>query len=74
MQTEALQRCDFPGNVRELNNLMELSIDDCGVILGGDTDRARSRKASPEVVAPGVRRGTPDAATPPVRPEFLFLP
>lgn len=56
VQTEALQSCDFPGNVRKLNNLMELSIDDCGIILGGDTDRARSRKASPEVIAFGVRR------------------
>ena len=37
VQTEALQSCDFPGNVRELNNLMEracaLSIDDCGELI-----------------------------------------
>lgn len=45
-----------------------------GVLLGGDADRARACKASPEVVALGVRGLAPGSVTPPRRPEFFFLP
>ena len=44
-----------------------------GVLLGGDADRARACKVSPEVVALGVRWLAPDAVTPPGRPEIHIL-
>ena len=45
-----------------------------GVLLGGDADRARACKASPEVVALGVRWVAPGSVTPPSSPKFFFLP
>ena len=44
-----------------------------GVLLGGDADRARACKVSPEVVALGVRWLAPDAVTPPGRPKIHIL-
>lgn len=45
-----------------------------GVLLGGDADRAKTCKASPEVVALGVKWLAPGEVMPPGRPEFFFLP
>ena len=45
-----------------------------GVLLGGDDGRVRPCKASPEVVALGVRWLAPEAVTPPGRSEFIVLP
>ncbi len=45
-----------------------------GVLLGGDAERARACKASPEVVALGVRWLAPEQVPPPGRPGFIFLP
>ena len=44
-----------------------------GVLLGGNAERVRSCKASPEVVAPGVRWLAPGEVTPPGRPEIHFI-
>ena len=45
---------------------------DNGVLLGGDADRARACKASPEVVALGMRWLAPGEVTPPGRPDIYF--
>ena len=45
-----------------------------GVLLGGDADRAKACKASPEVVALGVKWLAPGEVMPLGRPEFFFLP
>lgn len=45
-----------------------------GVLLGGNAERARACKASPEVIAIGVKWLAPGEVTPPRRPEFFFLP
>ena len=44
------------------------------VLLGGDADRTRPCKLSPEVVALGVRWIAQEAVTPPGWPEFILLP
>ncbi len=44
-----------------------------GVLLGGDADRVRMCKASPEVVALGVRWLAPDQVPPPGLPQFVSL-
>ena len=44
-----------------------------GVLLGGDADRVRPCKASPEVVALGVRWLAPGEVTPALRPKFIVL-
>jgi hypothetical protein len=45
-----------------------------GVLLGGDAGRVRACKASPEVVALGVRWLAPGAVTPPRPPQLVFFP
>ena len=45
-----------------------------GVLLGGDASRARVCKASPEVVALGVRWLAPGQVPPPESPQLVFLP
>ncbi len=45
-----------------------------GVLLGGDASRARVFKASPEVVALGVRWLAPDQVPPPGPPQLVFFP
>ncbi len=45
-----------------------------GVLLGGDASRARMCKASPEVVALGVRWLAPDQVPPPGPPQLVFFP
>ena len=45
-----------------------------GVLLGGDASRARVCKASPEVVALGVRWLAPDQVPPPGLPQLVFFP
>ncbi len=45
-----------------------------GVLLGGDASRARVCKASPEVVALGVRWLAPDQVPPPRPPQLVFFP
>lgn len=45
-----------------------------GVLLGGDASRARVCKASPEVVALGVRWFAPDQVPPPSPPQLVFFP
>ena len=45
-----------------------------GVLLGGNAGRVRACKASPEVVALGVRWLAPGAVTPPGSPQLLFFP
>lgn len=44
-----------------------------GVLLGGDAERARVCKASPEVVALGVRWLAPDQVPPPGLPQLVSL-
>lgn len=44
-----------------------------GVLLGGDAERARVCKASPEVVALGVRWLAPDQVPPPELPQLVSL-
>ena len=45
-----------------------------GVLLGGDASRARVCKASPEVVALGVKWLAPDQVPPPGPPQLVFFP
>lgn len=45
-----------------------------GVMLGGDASRARVCKASPEVIALGVRWLAPDQGPPPGPPQLVFFP
>ena len=45
-----------------------------GVLLGGDASRARVCKASPEVVAIGVRWLSPDQMPPSGPPQLVFFP
>lgn len=45
-----------------------------GVLLGGDASRARVCKASPEVVALGVRWLAPDQVPPLSPPQLVFFP
>ena len=45
-----------------------------GVLLGGDASRAKTYKASPEVVALGVRWLAPDQVPPPGPPQLVFFP
>ena len=45
-----------------------------GVLLGGDASRARVCKASPEVVALGVRWLAPDQVPPPGPPQLVIFP
>ena len=45
-----------------------------GVLLGGDADRVRACKASPEVVALGVRWLAPGQVPPPAPPQLVFFP
>ena len=44
-----------------------------GILLGGDASRARACKASPEVVALGVRWLAPDQVPLPGLPQFVSL-
>ena len=45
-----------------------------GVLLGGDASRTRVCKASPQVVALGVRWLAPDQVPPPGPPQLVFFP
>ena len=45
-----------------------------GVLLGGDASRARACRASPEVVALGVKWRAPDQVLPPGPPQLFFFP
>ena len=45
-----------------------------GALLGGDADRARACKVSPEVVALGVRWLAPDQVPQPGPPQLVFFP
>ena len=45
-----------------------------GILLGGDAERARVCKASPEVVALGVRWLSPDQVPPLGPPQLVFFP
>ena len=45
-----------------------------GVLLGGDASCARVCKASPEVIALGVRWLAPNQVPPPSPPQLVFFP
>lgn len=45
-----------------------------GVLLGGDADRTKACKASPEVIALGVRWLSPEQVPQPGLPQLIFFP